>query len=125
MTRERDLTTHHLFAGIAVADFDTALAWYARFMGRPADMVPHEREAVWQVTETGWVYIVADDAARPGGGLLTLMVDDLDARIAAIAERGIETGRVAWVVPGEVRSVWITDPEGNRIQIAQVLASES
>lgn len=26
-----------LFAGVAVADFDTAVAWYARLLGRPAD----------------------------------------------------------------------------------------
>jgi hypothetical protein len=31
------------------------------------------------------------------------------------------TGPIEWVVPGEVRSAWITDPEGNRIQLGQVL----
>lgn len=36
-----------------------------------------------------------------------------------IAQRGIETEGIEWVVPGSVLSAWITDPEGNRIQIGQ------
>jgi hypothetical protein len=26
---------NHLFAGVAVADYDSALAWYERLLGRP------------------------------------------------------------------------------------------
>ena len=77
-----------LFAGTAVTDFAEARAWYERLMGRPPDMLPHDAEAVWQVTDTGWIYIVAD-ADRAGRGLLTLMVDDLDTRMTGIADRGI------------------------------------
>ena len=117
------MTVLQMFAGIAVADFDVALGWYERFMGQPPDFFPHEREAVWQVTETAWLYSVAD-AARAGGGLLTIMVDNLETRLAGIAAREIETGEIAWVVPESTRSAWITDPEGNRIQLAEVLASE-
>lgn len=115
------MTVNLLFAGTAVADYDAALAWYERLMGRAPDFFPHEREAVWQVTDTGWIYIV-DDAARAGGGLLTLMVDDLEARVDEIGRRGIETEGIAWVVPESTRSAWITDPEGNRIQLAEVLS---
>jgi predicted enzyme related to lactoylglutathione lyase len=115
------MAVNQIFAGIAVADFEAARDWYERLMGRPPDMVPHEREAVWQATDTGWFYIIAGDAPGVGAGLLTLMVDDLDDRVAEIARRGIAVGEIEWVVPGSVRSVWITDPEGNRIQIGQVL----
>jgi predicted enzyme related to lactoylglutathione lyase len=125
VTKETALAVNQIFAGIAVADYDAALDWYERFMGRPPDLVPHAKEAAWQVTETGWVYISSGDASGQGAGLLTLMVDDLEDRVAGIAGRGIETGEIEWVVPGEVRSVWTTDPEGNRIQLGQVLANES
>lgn len=74
--------------------------------------------------DTGWICIVAD-ADRAGKGLLTLMADDLDAHVAEIAQRGIETGEIEWGVPGTVRSVWITDPEGNRIQLGQVLGNDT
>jgi predicted enzyme related to lactoylglutathione lyase len=114
------LATHQLFAGIAVASFTEALAWYERLMGRPPDFLPHDREAVWQVTDTGWIYIV-EDATSAGGGLLTFMVDDLEAVRDDIARRGVDVGTIEWVVPGSTRSAWITDPEGNRIQLAEVL----
>jgi catechol 2,3-dioxygenase-like lactoylglutathione lyase family enzyme len=124
MKAEPGMTVNLLFAGTAVADFAASLAWYQRFLGRPPDFFPHEREAVWQVTDTGWIYIV-DDAARAGGGLLTLMVDNLELRIDEIARRGIEVGEIAWVVPESTRSAWITDPEGNRIQLAEVLGESA
>jgi hypothetical protein len=44
-----------LFAGIATADYEKALAWYERLVGRPPDMIPNENEAVLQLTETGLV----------------------------------------------------------------------
>jgi len=63
------------FAGVAVADYPSARAWYQRLMGRPPDFIPHEHEAVWQVIENAWIYVVAD-SERAGKALLTLMVDD-------------------------------------------------
>lgn len=114
------MPVNQIFAGAAVADFGVARAWYERLMGRPPDLVPNDQEACWQTTDTGWFYIVAD-ADRAGNGLLTLLVDDLETLVAGIAQRGIEVGAIEWVVPGSVRSVWITDPEGNRIQLGQVL----
>jgi catechol 2,3-dioxygenase-like lactoylglutathione lyase family enzyme len=120
MTREQTMTVSQLFAGTAVADYPASLDWYERLMGRPPDFFPHEREAVWQVTGAGWIYIV-EDADRAGGGLLTFMVDDLAGDVAELAQRGIESEGIAWVVPGSTRSAWITDPEGNRIQLAEVL----
>src|SRR3712207_7605323 len=57
-----------LFAGIAVADFPRALEWYRRLFGRDADVVAHDREVLWQVSGTGWLYVV-EDAVRAGRGL--------------------------------------------------------
>jgi catechol 2,3-dioxygenase-like lactoylglutathione lyase family enzyme len=108
-----------LFAGVAVARLDAALEWYERLLGRPPDMRPHEREAVWQVTETGWIYVVADEA-RAGKGLVTVMVDDLEADLAAIAQRGIVTGPVE-TAPGLYKKTVVEDPEGNLIQLGQAL----
>lgn len=106
-----------VFAGIAVADYERALAWYERLVGRPPDMIPNENEAVWQLTETGLIYVVGD-SHRAGNALLTLIVDDLEGRVAEIAKRGlvpaIET------LPGVGRKAVITDPEGNKITFAQL-----
>jgi catechol 2,3-dioxygenase-like lactoylglutathione lyase family enzyme len=50
--------------------------------------------------------------------VVTLLVDDLDERLSAAAAKGIELGPVEKVA-GSVRTTWITDPDGNRIQIGQ------
>ena len=75
MAKEAALTITHVFAGVAVADYDSALAWYQRFFGRSPDVIVTENEAMWQVAETGWIYVVGD-ANRTGSALLTLMVDE-------------------------------------------------
>ena len=101
------------FARVAVADYPPARAWYERLMGRPPDFSPQEHEAVWQVVENGWIYVVAD-SERAGKGLLTLMVDDLDRHVAELRERGIAVGAIE-TQPGRYRKVDITDSEGNKI----------
>ena len=49
---------------------------------------------------------------------MTLLVDDFDERLAAAASAGIELGPVE-TVSGSVRTTWITNPDGNRIQMGQ------
>ncbi len=87
----------YLFAGIPVAHRDAAAGWYERLVGRPPDLVPNDDEAAWRLTETGWIYIVVD-ADRAGSALHTLLVDDLDAFLAGLAERGItdQSSRNHW-----------------------------
>jgi predicted enzyme related to lactoylglutathione lyase len=108
----------HVFAGVPVADFDTARTWYERFAGRPPDLVPHSREAAWQFTETGWLYVVEDAERADGGALVTLLVDDLDERIAGLKQRGLAVGELETIADG-VRTVIVSDPEGNALKLAQ------
>lgn len=106
-----------LFAGLAVAELEGALAWYERFFGRPPDVVPNEREVMWQVSSAGWVYVVADEG-RAGRSLMTLMVEDLDEQLAALEARGIVAGPVE-TAPGLFRKTVLEDPAGNMIQLGQ------
>ncbi len=108
----------HVFAGVPVADYEAALAWYERLMGRPPDGVPNDREAVWQLAESGLIYVVAD-AQRAGGALVTLIVPDLDAKLAELAERGLMPEAIE-ELPGAGRKAAITDPEGNTISLAEL-----
>ncbi len=50
----------HVFAGIPVAHRDSAVGWYERLVGRSPDLLPNDDEAAWRLTETGWMYVVAD-----------------------------------------------------------------
>jgi catechol 2,3-dioxygenase-like lactoylglutathione lyase family enzyme len=106
-----------LFAGIAVADLDRAIEWYERLLGGPPDMTPNETERVWKLTDESWIYVVVD-RERAGRGLVTVMVDDLDERVAAIRQRGIEVGKIDQINE-KTRKVEIVDPEGNRIGFGQ------
>jgi predicted enzyme related to lactoylglutathione lyase len=121
MTKEAPLTINHIFAGIAVADYDSALAWYKRFFGRPPDVIVTENEAMWQVADRGWIYVVGD-TNRAGKALLTLLVDDLEDHVAELKERGLAPGAID-TVPGLYRKAVITDPEGNMISLGEDLST--
>lgn len=117
------MTINHVFAGIAVADYDSALVWYKRFFGRPPDVIVTENESMWQVTDTGWIYVVGD-ANRAGKALLTLLVDDLEDQVAELGKRGLETSAID-TVPGLYRKAVITDPEGNMISLGEDLSTDA
>lgn len=106
----------YVFAGIPVADLTPALDWYQRLLGQAPDRFPTADEAVWQLTETALIYVVAD-RERAGSALVTLFVDDFDDRLAALRSRDIELGKLE-MVNGNIRRAVITDPDGNRISLA-------
>ena len=107
----------HVFAGIPTADLDVALPWYERLLGRPPTMRPHDKEAVWQLTDTGLIYVV-EDPPRAGRSLVTVIVDDLDRWIAELEQRGIAVVTVEHIGP-EGRKAIVIDPDGNEIGLAQ------
>ena len=78
----------HTFAGLPVADCTATHDWYVRLLGRPADMFPHDREAVWRLTPSCSIYVV-QDPERAGRGLVTLALDDLDVHQRRLREAGL------------------------------------
>ncbi|TLW93270.1 VOC family protein [Saccharomonospora piscinae] len=105
-----------LFAGIAVRDHAAAVPWYEKFFGRPASFEATETESVWGLAEHGWVYVV-ERPADAGHALLTIMVDDLDATVADVGDRGIKPERRESYDNG-ARKVLYQDPDGNEISYA-------
>ena len=106
----------HLFAATPVADLKASMRWYGRLFGRSADLIPNDREAAWQVREGAWICLVADEP-RAGSGVDTLLVDNLDAFMRALAERGIEAPPLETSQAG--RSMTLVDPDGNVLKVAQ------
>lgn len=102
-----------LFAGVSVDDYAAALAWYERLFGAPPAFFPNDREAVWELAEHRYVYIERRPA-HAGHALLTLFVDDFDARVAGIAGRGLEPALTETYENG-VRKATYRDPDGNEI----------
>lgn len=77
---------------------------------------------MWQVPDTGWIYVVGD-AARAGSALVTLVVDDLAARVAELVGSGIVTSAID-TKPGLYRKEVVTDPGGNSIAFGKSLSPE-
>ena len=103
-----------IFAGIPVRDFATAREWYERLFGREPAFYPNDVEAVWQLGENRYVYII-EDRGRAGGAIGMIWVDDPVAEVAGIAGRGLEPDGVE-----KHDSVWkyvFHDADGNEIGI--------
>jgi predicted enzyme related to lactoylglutathione lyase len=102
-----------LYAGIPVNDYPAALAWYERLLGSPPTFVASDTEAVWELAEHRSVSI----EQRPdhaGHAIHTIFVDDLDALVAQIADRGVEPSKRETYSNG-VRKATYHDPDGNEI----------
>jgi hypothetical protein len=106
-------TALDLFAGIPVADYTAALAWYERLLGAPPAFFPHDTEAVWELAEHRYVYIVRQPE-HAGHARHTLFVADLDALVAQIAGRGLDPARQETYANG-VRKITYRDLDGNEI----------
>ena len=102
-----------LFAGVPVGDYAAAVQWYERLFGRPPSFSPTDTEAVWELAEHRFLYI-DERPEHAGHAMLTLFVDDLDALVAQIAERGLGPAERETYANG-VRKITYRDPDGNEI----------
>jgi catechol 2,3-dioxygenase-like lactoylglutathione lyase family enzyme len=100
-----------LFAGVPVSDYQQALAWYERLLGSEPAFFPHDTEAVWELAEHRYLYVV-EQPERAGHAVHTIFVDDLDQRLEGIRDRGIEPASEETYENG-VRKVTYRDHDGN------------
>ncbi len=112
----------HVFSGLAVSDYEAARGWYEHLLGRPPDMLPKEDEAVWQLSHSALIYVVADQP-RAGSGLLTVAVNRLEEHLADLAKRGIQTQTET--LANGVRKVSVSDPDGNTISFFETPAPDA
>jgi hypothetical protein len=104
-----------LFAGIPVTDYAGALPWYEQFFGGRPSFLPNDTEAVWEVAEHRYIYIV-QNPARAGNALVLSFVDDLDDRVAEIARRGIQPAKRETYDSGATKVIY-RDADGNEISL--------
>jgi hypothetical protein len=81
--------------------------------GEPS-FFPNDIEAVWTLGDGQMVYIVEHSEA--GHSVVTIMVDDLDARLASI---DVEPA-VRETYDNGVRKVTFKDPDGNEVAFGSV-----
>lgn len=102
-----------LFAGIPVTDYAAAREWYERLVGAPASFFPNDTEAVWEIAEHRFIYIV-QRPEHAGHSVLLVFVDDLGTRVAQIAERGLSPAAQETYSNG-VRKITYRDADGNEV----------
>ena len=102
-----------LFAGIPVSDYERALFWYERLLGSRPSFAPHATEAVWELADHRFVFIV-ERPEHAGHATHTLFVGDLDAMVAEIAARGIQPAEIETYSNGAQKATY-RDPDGNEI----------
>ena len=102
-----------LFACLPIADYAAALKWYEQLLGSLPSFFPDNTEAVWELAEQRYVYIERLPE-HAGHGKVTIFVDDLDAVVAQIADRGLNPAQRETYSNG-VRKIMYRDPDGNEI----------
>ena len=105
--------TIDLFAGLPVNDYAAALAWYERLLGSPPAFFPNDIEAVWELAEHRYLFI-EHRPGHAGHAMHTIFVDDFDAFVSEIADRGLEPTKQETYSNG-VRKATYHDPDGNEI----------
>lgn len=110
------ITVQGIYAGAIVADSAAGLAWYTKFMGRPADDQPFAGMAQWR-NMGGAGLQLWQDADRAGKAIMTIVVPDLAQEQARLAAAGLPIGEIVTGTFGGIAE--FSDPEGNRIHLAE------
>lgn len=100
-----------MFAGISVTDFKSALEWYERLLGVSPSFFPNDIEAVWELAEHRYVYIV-QRPEHAGHAVHLIFVDNLDTLVARLAEANIHPVEQE-THENSVRKMTYRDPDGN------------
>ena len=110
------MTVEGIFASATVSNFDEALVWYEKLMGRPADDQPIPGMAQWRKMGGAGLQIWKDDQ-RAGKGVMTIVVPILEVERNRLSHLGLQ---LVNAVEGDFGAVaQIFDAEGNRINLAQ------
>jgi catechol 2,3-dioxygenase-like lactoylglutathione lyase family enzyme len=101
-----------------VRDFDQGRDFYKRVLGFTETYVDFDDR--WAKLEHGEMRIALGEGDPVEGGVATVDVADVKGDAERLREEGVEVG-VVLELTGQMRLVDIFDPDGNRIQLAQVL----
>ena len=104
---------------LRAADPAALNAWYRECLGLDAD-----EQGVWHQGEGPTVFATFESdtgyfGSREQQVMLNFRVGDLDAMLAQLRDKGANVAGEAQEMEGVGRFGWVTDPEGNRIELWQ------
>ena len=102
-----------------VSDLEAGRGFYTRTLGFSESFV--DPEGGWASLARGPMEIViVESEPGQGGGVATVDVDDVKSEAERLRAAGVEVG-VVFELHGHVRLVDVYDPDGNRVQLAELL----
>ncbi|GAA2588474.1 VOC family protein [Winogradskya consettensis] len=104
---------------LRAADPDALSSWYRDFLGLDAD-----ENGTWQQEAGPTVFAPFPSDSDYFGSpaqqtMLNFRVRDLDAMLAQLRGKGADVAQETQDMDGVGRFGWVTDPEGNRIELWQ------
>jgi len=108
-------------ASVAVRDLDTSVSWYTTLFGEPV-AAPMSGVAEWSFPGGGSLQVYALPE-RAGRGSFTVSVTSIDEQGDAL--RALDIDRPLRQANDQVRTLMITDPDGNSIAFAERLDDRS
>lgn len=103
-----------------VRDLTAAREFYAQKLGFAETYF--DRDASWAKLEHGETEIALAEGEPEEGGVAAVDVEDVKAEAERLREDGVKVG-VVLEIHGELRIVDVFDPDGNRIQFTQDIAT--
>jgi catechol 2,3-dioxygenase-like lactoylglutathione lyase family enzyme len=115
------LAVHHV--SINVDDVDAALDFYVGTLGLEvrSDRSDFGITGAWLDAGGQQVHLIGTTPPEDRGQHFALRVEDLDAAVSELRERGIQVSEVMGVGTG--RQAFLSDPAGNRVELHQVAAT--
>jgi catechol 2,3-dioxygenase-like lactoylglutathione lyase family enzyme len=105
---------------LAVVDLEQSVSWYTRLLGRGPDRRPMQGTAEWDLLGGGGVQLSV--GIERAGHTVILGVDDVDAEVSALAERGLRLD-ASTEPSGQFRLAFVADPAGNTVIMSQRLGT--
>jgi predicted enzyme related to lactoylglutathione lyase len=111
------MSMDNVLASVAVRDLEVASQWYSRLFDR-AGSTPMPEVAEWSFPRGGCLQIY-QLPERAGQGSFTLTVSNIETEIRKLLALGVDASQR--VSNSRVKTVMITDPDGNHIALAEAL----
>ncbi len=101
-----------------VNDFDEAVKWYAKWLGRQPDITPYEGIAEWQLAENALIQVsIAPDPSLAGKSFVVCGVRNIEAQITVCQNAGVTASETQDL--GFIKLAQVNDPAGNTVMFVQ------
>ncbi|OQS35608.1 hypothetical protein B0T40_12785 [Chromobacterium haemolyticum] len=101
-----------------VNDFDGAVEWYAKWLGRKPDVTPYEEVAEWRLAENAWIQVsLAPDPSLAGKSCVVCGVRNIETQRAICQDAGVAASETQDL--GFIKLAQVSDPAGNTVMFVQ------